>query len=132
MQATDGSGQLSFTTITTTSIYDGNSSVAVADAGSGTVTVTIDGETVATYSSTLALNVASATSAIRLPNGTTAQRPASEPGMLRYNSSTDKIEGYTTANGWAELGASSTATVADSGESIIGIGLNPKESRFIY
>ena len=124
--ATDGSGQLSFTTISTTSISDGNSSVAIADAGSGTVTVTIDGETVATYSSTLALNVATATSAIRLPNGTTAQRPASEPGMLRYNSSTDKIEGYTTANGWAELGASSTATVADSGESIIGIGLNPK------
>lgn len=124
--ATDGSGQLSFTTISTTSVSDGNSSVAVADAGSGTVTVTIDGETVATYSSTLAFDVNNATTAIRLPNGTTAQRPAGVTGLLRYNSSTDKIEGYTTAGGWAELGASASAAVADSGESIIGIGLNPK------
>jgi hypothetical protein len=46
--------------------------------------------------------------------------------MLRYNSSLDKIEGYTTSGGWAELGASSTVTVADSGESIIGINLNTK------
>jgi hypothetical protein len=125
--ATDGSGQLSFTTISTTSVSDGNSSVAVADAGSGTVTVTIDGETVATYSSTLAFDVNNATSAIRLPNGTTAQRPAGVTGLLRYNSSTDKIEGYTTAGGWAELGASASAAVADSGESVIGIGLNAKD-----
>jgi len=125
--ATDGSGQLSFTTISTTSISDGNSSVAVADADSGTVTVTIDGETVATYSSTLAFDVNNATSAIRLPNGTTAQRPSGVTGLLRYNSSTDKIEGYTTAGGWAELGASASAAVADSGESVIGIGLNAKD-----
>jgi hypothetical protein len=123
---TDGSGTLSFTTISTTSISDGNSSVAVSDSGSGTVTIAIDGETVATYSAALALNVSTATTAIRLPNGTTAQRPAGAGGMLRYNSSTDKIEGYTTAGGWAELGASSAVAVADSGESIIGINLNAK------
>lgn len=124
--STDGSGTLSFTTISTTSISEGNSSVAVADAGVGTVTIAVDGNTVATFSSTLALNVSNATSAIRLPNGTTAQRPAGAAGMLRYNSSLDKIEGYTTSGGWAELGASSTTTVADSGESVIGINLNAK------
>lgn len=123
---TDGSGTLSFTTISTTSISENNSSVAVADSGTGTVTITVDGETVATYSAALALNVSNATSAIRLPNGTTAQRPAGAAGMLRYNSSLDKIEGYTTAGGWAELGAASTVTVADSGESVIGINLNAK------
>ena len=123
---TDGSGTLSFTTISTTSISDGNSSVAVSDSGTGTVTIAVDGQTVATYSAALALNVATATTAIRLPNGTTAQRPAGAAGMLRYNSSLDKIEGYTTAGGWAELGASSTVTVADSGESVIGINLNAK------
>jgi len=123
---TDGSGTLSFTTISTTSISENNSSVAVADSGAGTVTITVDGEVVATYSAALALNVSNATTAIRLPNGTTAQRPAGAAGMLRYNSSLDKIEGYTTAGGWAELGASSTTTVADSGESVIGINLNAK------
>ena len=123
---TDGSGNLSFATVSTTSISQGNSSVAVADSGTGTVTVQIDGETVATYSSALAFDVNSATTAIRLPNGTTAQRPSGVTGLLRYNSSTDKIEGYTTAGGWAELGASSSSAVSDSGESVIGIGQNAK------
>ena len=123
---TDGSGNLSFATVSTTSISQGNSSVAVADSGTGTVTVQVDGETVATYSSALAFDVNNATSAIRLPNGTTAQRPSGVTGLLRYNSTTDKIEGYTTAGGWAELGASSSSAVSDSGESVIGIGQNAK------
>ena len=123
---TDGSGTLSFATISTTSIAQGNSSVAVADSGTGTVTVQIDGETVATYSAALAFDVNNATTAIRLPNGTTAQRPSGVTGLLRYNSTTDKIEGYTTAGGWAELGASSSSAVSDSGESVIGIGQNAK------
>ena len=100
--------------------------MAVADSGTGTITVQIDGETVATYSSALAFDVNNATSAIRLPNGTTAQRPSGVTGLLRYNSTTDKIEGYTTAGGWAELGASSSSAVSDSGESVIGIGQNAK------
>jgi hypothetical protein len=123
---TDGSGNLSFATVSTTSISQGNSSVAVADSGTGTVTVQVDGETVATYSAALAFDVNNATSAIRLPNGTTAQRPSGVTGLLRYNSTTDKIEGYTTAGGWAELGASSSSAVSDSGESVIGIGQNAK------
>ena len=123
---TDGSGVLSFATISTNSVAQGNSSLAVADSGTGTVTVQVDGETLATYSTALAFDVSNATTAIRLPNGTTAQRPSGVTGLLRYNSSTDKIEGYTTADGWAELGASSSTDVADSGESVIGIGQNAK------
>ena len=124
--STDGEGTLSFTTISTNSISEGNSSVAVSDSALGTVTISIDGETVATYSAALALNVSNATTAIRLPNGSTAQRPAGAAGMLRYNTTTDKIEGYTTSGGWAELGASTSASIADSGESVIGINLNTK------
>ena len=123
---TDGDGTISFATVSTTSISQGNSSVAVADAGTGTVTVTVDGGVLATMSTALALDLNNATTAIRIPNGTTAQRPSGTTGLLRYNSSTDKIEGYTTAGGWAELGASSSSAVSDSGESVIGIGQNAK------
>jgi hypothetical protein len=43
------------------------------------------------------------TDAIILPTGTTAQRPVVPvPGMIRYNSETGKLEGYTTA-GWKSL-----------------------------
>ena len=123
---TDGSGTLSFATVSTTSIAQANSNIAVADSGTGTVTVTVDGGTIATMSTALALDLNNPTTAIRLPNGTTAQRPSGSTGLLRYNSSTDKIEGYTTAGGWAELGASSSSAVSDSGESVIGIGQNAK------
>ena len=123
---TDGDGTLSFATISTTSIAQGNSSIAVADSGTGTLTLTVDGGTIATMSTALALDLNNSTTAVRLPNGTTAQRPSGSTGLLRYNSSTDKIEGYTTAGGWAELGASSSSAVSDSGESVIGIGQNAK------
>ena len=54
------------------------------------------------------------TTSLSLPNGSTAQRPTGSEGMIRYNSSTDAIEGYTTAGGWAQLGAtSSTAENTD-------------------
>ena len=42
------------------------------------------------------------TTSIRLPNGTTAQRPTGANGMLRYNSTTGGIEEYR-ANAWHTL-----------------------------
>ena len=125
---TDGSGSLSFTTISTNSIAQGNSTVAVSDTGTGTITVTADGSLIATFAPTLALDISNTTNAVKLPAGTTGQRPAGANGMIRYNSSTGKIEGYTSAGGWAELGAgAASATVADAGDAVIGIGLNSKE-----
>ena len=122
---TNGSGTLSFTSISTTSISEGNSSVVVADSGTGTITVTADSNTIGVFSNSIALNLATTTNAIKLPSGTTAQRPSGAVGLLRYNSSTDKYEGYTTADGWVELGASAAGGgVADSGSATIGIGLN--------
>ena len=44
------------------------------------------------------------TDAIKLPSGTTAQRPLSpQPGYLRYNSQTSHIEAYTSSNQWEIL-----------------------------
>ena len=111
---TDGSGTLSFATVSTNSISQLNSNVTVTDAGTGAITVAADGSTIITMNATTALDASAATNAIRLPNGTTAQRPSGAVGEIRYNSSTDTIEGYTSAGGWAQLGAtSSTAENTD-------------------
>ena len=111
---TDGSGNLSFTTISTNSVSQGDSNVTVTDSGTGAITVAADGGTIITMNATTVLDASAVTNAIRLPNGTTAQRPSGAVGEIRYNSSTDTIEGYTTAGGWAQLGAtSSTAENTD-------------------
>ena len=105
---TDGSGTLSFATVSTNSISQLNSNVTVTDTGTGAITVAADGGTIITMNATTALDASGVTNAIRLPNGTTAQRPSGAVGEIRYNSSTDTIEGYTSAGGWAQLGATST------------------------
>jgi|TARA_E500000318_G_scaffold26254_2_gene25992 hypothetical protein len=105
---TDGSGNLSFATVSTNSISQLNSNVTVTDSGTGAITVAADGGTIITMNATTALDASGVTNAIRLPNGTTAQRPSGAVGEIRYNSSTDAIEGYTTAGGWAQLGATTT------------------------
>ena len=123
---TDGSGTLSFTTLSASSISEGNTNVTVADTGTGSITVTADNSTIGVFNTTLALNLSTATNAIKLPSGTTSQRPTGAVGMMRYNSSNDKYEVYTTSDGWLELGATaSESAVADSGSSATGIGLNP-------
>jgi hypothetical protein len=56
--------------------------------------------------------VFNSTGSVTLPNGTTAEQPVPPTvGMIRYNSSTDSFEGYTTAKGWGAIGGgNSTAT----------------------
>lgn len=111
---TDGSGNLSFTTISTNSVSQGDSNVTVTDSGTGAITIAADGSTIITMNASITLDASAATNSIRLPGGTTAQRPSGSTGEIRYNSSTDAIEGYTTAGGWAQLGAtSSTAENTD-------------------
>ena len=42
---------------------------------------------------------------IKLPSGTTSQRPASlERGVVRYNTTTDQFEGYGAGDAWGSLG----------------------------
>jgi hypothetical protein len=121
---TDGTGNLSFTTISTSSISKGDSSVNVSDTGIGSISVSADGSTILTMTADTVLDASATTNAIRLPVGTTGERPAGSTGMIRYNSSTDTIEGYTTAGGWAQLGATSstaenTADTATGSETAI-------------
>ena len=107
---TDGSGNLSFATVSTNSVSQGDSNVTVTDSGTGAITIAADGSTIITMNSTTVLDASAVTNAIRLPNGTTAQRPSGAVGEIRYNSSTDTIEGYTSAGGWAQLGATSSTS----------------------
>jgi hypothetical protein len=45
------------------------------------------------------------TGSVTLPNGTTAEQPVPPTvGMIRYNSTTDSFEGYTTLKGWGAIG----------------------------
>jgi len=40
------------------------------------------------------INCASNSGAVRLPSGTTSQRPIGVNGMMRYNVTTNAVEGY--------------------------------------
>ena len=53
----------------------------------------------------------SATNAIKIPVGTTAQRPSNAAGLIRYNSTLGQFEGYTSA--WGGLGGGATGGGAD-------------------
>ena len=47
-------------------------------------------------------DIISGTGSIKVPVGTTAQRPTPAAGMFRYNTTEGKFEGYTTE--WGEIG----------------------------
>ncbi len=83
---------------------------------------------IGTSSPTVSLDMGSKTDALRLPNGTTAQQPASPAnGMLRYNSSTNFAEVY--QNGaWVSLttsaGGSNVTTSASGAVTVAAGGTN--------
>ena len=106
---TDGAGNLTFGTVSTNSISQLNSNVTVTDAGTGSITIVADGATVATFDTATGVDASTSTRSLRLPNGATGDRPTGAAGMIRYNSTSDTIEGYTTAGGWAQLGATTAA-----------------------
>ena len=54
----------------------------------------------------------SGTGTIRLPNGTTGQRPSPAAGMIRYNTSEDTFEGYA-AGEWGSIGGGATGAGGD-------------------
>ena len=53
----------------------------------------------------------SGTGTVKMPVGTTAQRPTGAAGMFRYNSTTGKFEGYTAA--WGSVGGGATGGGSD-------------------
>jgi hypothetical protein len=107
-------------------IYFGNRSVGItADSGNtiniGQTSTPATGLTVNTTNgrvgigtSTPAVTFAvSATDAVLVPAGTTAQRPTGAAGYIRYNSTLAQFEGYTTA--WGSIGGGATGA---SGEQV--------------
>ena len=47
----------------------------------------------------------SATDALRIPVGTTSERPATQQaGQIRYNTTTSQFEGYNQSSSWQGLG----------------------------
>ena len=69
--------------VSTSSISQGNSDVTVTDSGTGAITIDADGGTIITMNATTVLDASATTNAVRLPNGTTAQRPSGSVGMIR-------------------------------------------------
>ena len=49
------------------------------------------------------VNLSLGTSALIMPKGTTAQRPSGTVGMVRFNTTTDALENYTSASGWIKV-----------------------------
>jgi len=91
--------------------------------------LTVDGNTTLGNASgdTITLNAATATipnnlnfngtGTVRLPNGTTGQRPTPAAGMIRYNTTTGLFEGYT--DDWGGIGgASANGAIYENAQSI--------------
>lgn len=53
------------------------------------------------------------TDAIKIPSGTTAQRPTGATGQIRYNSSNSQFEGYN-GTAWGQLGGGATGGGGDT------------------
>jgi hypothetical protein len=75
---------------------------------------------IGTTSPAVGLDVGSKTDAIRVPNGTTGQRPTAALGQLRYNTTTSEFEGYA-AGAWGKIGGGgdSFGTIAVAGQTNI-------------
>lgn len=92
-----------------TALFASPPAIGGTAAAAGTFTgITISGGTLTSPATLTFSNTAS----IRLPNGTTGQRPGSPAsGMIRYNSDTGSFEGYTTT--WGSIGGGATGGGGD-------------------
>jgi hypothetical protein len=102
----------SFTTDPNTGIYSpGADQVAISTNGTGQVFVNSSGRLgIGTGSPAVTLDV-SATDAIRVAAGTTAERPTGAAGMIRYNSTLGQFEGYGVA--WGTIGGGAKGAGSD-------------------
>jgi hypothetical protein len=95
-------------TVNTAGAHSGSVSIYTTSAGTlaEKMRVTADGKLgIGTASPAVTLAV-SATDAILVPAGTTAQRPTGAAGYIRYNSTLSQFEGYTSA--WGAIGGGAT------------------------
>ena len=107
---TNGTGNLTITTAASSSVIinedsadvdfrvesNGNTHGLFVDAGNDRVGVM-------TSSPGYALDVSGSTDALKLPSGTTAQRPTATAGIIRYNSQTSKYEACNDGSTYVEL-----------------------------
>jgi hypothetical protein len=130
------SGILNSSAVTITGGTINNTPIGGSTASTGAFTtlsasgnLTVDGNTTLGNASgdTITLNAATATipnnlnfngtGTVRLPNGTTGQRPTPAAGMIRYNTTSGLFEGYTTQ--WGGIGgASANGAVYENAQSI--------------
>jgi len=97
------------TTLTGDLSVNGNTTLGNASGD----TITLNAAT-ATIPNNLNFN---GTGTVRLPNGTTGQRPTPAAGMIRYNTTSGLFEGYTTQ--WGGIGgASANGAVYENAQSI--------------
>ena len=61
----------------------------------------------------VSLDIGSATDAVHVPTGTTAQRPTGAAGMFRYNTTDTKFEGYSDGS-WSEIGGGGATISVDN------------------
>ena len=61
----------------------------------------------------VSLDIGSATDAVHVPTGTTAQRPTGAAGMFRYNTTDTKFEGYS-GGSWSEIGGGGATISVDN------------------
>ena len=94
---------------TDTGVYSpGTDQVAITTGGTARITVAAGGDT--TFSGNVLL---SGTGYVDLPAGTTAERPGSpNNGMIRYNTTLSRFEGYK-AGAWGAIGGGATGGGSD-------------------
>lgn len=123
--ATISGGTINGTAIGGSSAAAG-SFTSLAASGNATITgdLSVNGNTTLGNASgdTITVNAATATipnnlnfsgtGSIRLPNGTTAERPSPTAGMIRYNTSENTFEGYA-AGAWGSIGGGATGAGGD-------------------
>jgi len=101
---TKSTGGFTNVTATGTLQVDGNTTLGNAS-----------GDTITSNAGTLNIPnnlVFNGTGSVTLPNGTTGQQPVPPTvGMIRYNSTTDSFEGYTTAKGWGAIGGGNATNI---------------------
>ena len=107
---TNGTGNLTITTAASSSVVfnEGSADVDFRVESNGAthalfVNAGNDRVGVMTSSPGYALDASGSTDAIKLPSGTTAQRPSATAGILRYNSQTSKYEACNDGSTYIEL-----------------------------
>jgi len=82
--------------------------------GASSDDLTVGGNLSVTGTGAITGNVTlNSTGSIKVPVGTTAQRPTAATGMIRYNSTTSAYEGYN-ATAWTSLGGGATGGGTDT------------------